>query len=140
MQIRAVLGTGAVGDGGMPEWGPCTVSDRRRLLPACTLLVSATGSARIGCLVGGGVSVPYLPPSVLPWHSISLGGHSRGFVPLGQLCHSGGVDDLPRLYSPVHSLAVPPGVFRHSGGLVPPLSVSHSGGITVRVFPPAGNP
>ena len=34
------------------------------------------------------------PPSILPQFACSCGGHSRGFFPLGQLSHSGGVVSL----------------------------------------------
>ena len=48
--------------------------------------------------------------------------------PLGQLCHSGVVSALWQLDSPAYSLAGPPWVFCHSGGLVAPLLFPHSGG------------
>ena len=87
-----------------------------------------------------GFMFPPCPPSVLPQNYFSFCGNLRGFIPLRQLFHSGGVDALRQLDSPSHSLAPPPRVFRHSGGLMPPLSVSHSRGLAVRVFLPAGNP
>ena len=76
--------------------------------------------------VAGGVSVPSPPPYVFPRHSLTLGGHSGGFVPLGKLCHSGGVNALLRLDSPVHYQAVPPWVLCHSGGLAASLLFPHS--------------
>ena len=67
-------------------------------------------------------------------------GHSGGFVPLGQFFHSGGVSSPRQLDSPSHSLAIPPGVSRYSGGLRPPLSSSHSGGLADGVYLPDGDP
>ena len=52
--------------------------------------------------------IPSPPPSVLPCHSLTRDGHSGGFVPPGQLCHSGGFGALWRLDPPSHSLARPP--------------------------------
>ena len=90
------------------------------------LLVDAAGSALNGCSGGRGVSVPSLPPPVLPRHYLSLGGHSGGFVPPGQLVYSRGVNALRQLDPPSHSLAVLPVVFRHSVGLMPTLLALHS--------------
>ena len=58
--------------------------------------------------VVGEVSVPSLPPSAPPRHSVSLGGHSGGFVPPWQLFHSRGINAPWKLNSPHHSLAPPP--------------------------------
>ena len=73
-----------------------------------------------------GGSAPSPPLSVLPRNSVSLGSPSGGFVPPGQLFHSGGVDAHWRLDSPSHFLAISPGVFRHSGGLATPLTAPPS--------------
>ena len=40
------------------------------------------------------------PPSILPRHSVALGGHSGVLVPLGKYFNSGGVNDLRRLAPP----------------------------------------
>ena len=52
------------------------------------------------CSGGGGVFVPSLLWSVHPRCNLSCCGHSRGFVPPGQLCQSGGVGALWRLDPP----------------------------------------
>ena len=106
-----------------------------------------------------GGSVPSPPPSVLLRQSVALSVHSGVFISPGQCFHSGGVNALRRLDPPSQSLAVPPGVFRHSAGLaassVSPHSgglgrhsvgladlpsASHSIGLACRVFLLAGNP
>ena len=69
--------------------------------------------------MGGGVPSPAL--SVLLHYSLARSGHSGGFVPPGQLCHSRGVDALRQLEYSLHSPASPPCVFRHPGGLATPL-------------------
>ena len=51
----------------------------------CHILVSAASYNRLGYSSGWGVSVPSLPPSVFPRHSLTCGGHSGGFVSPGQL-------------------------------------------------------
>ena len=149
-QLHAVFGPGAVGTVRMPVQGPLAVSVRRRAplwdrrcrkpRPARHYLVAAAGSARLGCSGGGGVSIPSPPLYVLPWESFSLSEHPGCFSPKGKLFHYGGVNYLRRLDYPYHSLAVPPGGFFHSGGLVDPLSVSHSIGLSGRIFPPARVP
>ena len=116
-----MLGPGAVGAVGMPGLSIRAVSVRRRSplwarwrrwpQPVCRPLVSSPSSARLGFLSGGGVSVPYLPLSVLLRNSFSLVGHSGGFVPPGHLLHSRGIDALRLLDSPSHSLTVPPWIF-----------------------------
>ena len=132
--VSAVAGFTDGSTVGTPMLGICAVSVRRRALlwdqrrrrtqPAHHPLVAANGSARLGFSGGGGVSVPSLPPPVLPWHFFSLGWHPKGFVPPRELFHSGGVNALWRLDSSSHSLAIPPGVFRHSGGLLFILAVT----------------
>ena len=92
----------------------------------CHPLVSAAVSVCLGFLGVGGGSVSSLFPSVFHWHYVYFGGHSRGFIPLGQLFHSGVVNAPRQLDSPSHSLATPPGVFCPSRGLASPLSASHS--------------
>ena len=82
---------------------------RRQILPARHLLSAAGVAAPLGVLGGWGVSVLYLPPFVRPWHSVSLEGHSGGFLPLGQLLHSGGVGAPRRLNLPSHSPEIPRG-------------------------------
>ena len=130
--------------------GPCAVSVRRHALlwswhrrrPGSFVIPLSPSLAPCALVsrVVGEDSFPYLPLSVLPRHYFSLGGHPRGFVPLGQLLHSVGVNSLWRLDSPSPSLAVPPRVFCHSGGLAAPLPAPHSLGNFGRVFLPTGNP
>ena len=164
-----MLGPGTVGAGGMSGWcthaavvrrrAPLWAWRRCRPRPAHPLICATAGFLCPGCLGGGGFSVLSPPQSVFPHHSLTRGGHSGGFVPLGQLCHSGGVGALWQLDPPSHSLAGPPWVFRHSGGLAALLLVRYSGGLvghsrglaapvvaphsrkfSGRVFPPACKP
>ena len=67
---------------------------RRRPPPARYGLVAAIVSSLLAWLGGRGVSVPYPTLSVLPRHSLTLDGHSGGFVPPWKIFHSGGVDAL----------------------------------------------
>ena len=99
---------------------------RRQPWLACCLLVTATVSDRLSFSGGGGLSVPSPPLFILPWHSVSLGGHSEGFVPPGQLFHSSGFGSPWRIDSPSHSLAIRPRVFFHSGVVAVPLTAPHS--------------
>ena len=132
------FGTGVVGAVGLPRQGPqavvvcrraARVWCRRRPQPARHAVISAVGPAVRDRSGGGWGSIPSPPPSVLPHIYIALSVHSGGFVPLGQCVHSRGVNALQRLDSPSHSLAVPPGVFRHSVGLAASSVSPHSGGI-----------
>ena len=104
--------------GGSAVLGPRAMPS---FLPSATLSLLAW-------VVGGG-SIPSPAPSVLTRHSVSLGGHSGGFISPGQCVHSRGVDDLRRLESPSHSLGVPPGVFCYSGGLAASSVAPHFGGL-----------
>ena len=100
---------------------------RRRLLVALHMLSTAGVADPLGVSGGWVVSVPSPPLYVRPWHSVDLKGHSGATLPL-----QGGWYPLATR-PPSHSLAIPPGVFCHSGGLSPPLSVSHSRGLAGRV-------
>ena len=135
---------GAVGAMGIPVNAYLVAFDlcraccgSRRHRPDRHFFANSAVIDRLGVSVGGGVSVSPPPSSIRPWHSISLGGHSGGFIPLGQLFHSRGVNYPWRLDSPSHSLAIPPGVFRHSGGLWALLSYPYSRGIFGWFFLPA---
>ena len=66
--------------------------------------------------------LPSPPLSICPWNSVALRGHSGVFVLPEKLFHIEGVDAPWQLNSPSYSLAIPSGVFRHSGGLSLPLS------------------
>ena len=96
-----------------------------RALPS--LLLSALMSV-LARVVGGFPSPPRPNPNP-PRCSVALGVHFSNFVPPGQCVHSRGVDSLRRLDSPSHSLAVPPGVFRHYVGLTASSVSPHSEGI-----------
>ena len=105
--LACMLGPGAVR---MPMHSYRVTSSHCRPWPACPHLVSAAVSAHFDLSGSAMVSVPYLPPSVLSWNSVSLWGHSGGLIPPEQLFHSGGVDAPWRLDSPSHSLEIPPWV------------------------------
>ena len=113
-----MLWPGAIGADGMLDQDPRTSVVRHRA-PLWVRRASVPGppvrsSSPLLALralvarVVEGVSILSLPPSVFPRHSIILSDHSGGFVPPEQLCHSGGVDALRRLDSPLHSLSPPP--------------------------------
>ena len=131
-----MIGPGAVSAGGIPWRGLCASvlcallwawQIRRPLPPIGLSSPPPFPCAPVARVVGGGfVSSP--SPSVLSWCACSCGGHSGGFVPLGQLSHSEGVVSLWQLDSSAHSLAGPWWVFCHSGGLAAPLLVPHSRG------------
>ena len=101
--------------------------------PAHWPVFAANGSPRPGCTgSGGGGFILSPPPTVLHRYALSRFGPSVGFIPLGQLCHSGGVGALWRLDSPAYSVTGPPWVFRYSGGLAALLLVPHSRGLVGR--------
>ena len=52
-------------------------------------LIAAVISALLDCLGGGGVSVPYSPPSVPPRHYLTLGGQSGVLSPQGNFSTPG---------------------------------------------------
>ena len=80
----------------------------RRLVSAQNVLSMPGCGGPIGVPGGWGVSIYYLTLSFCPQHSVTLEGHSGGFVTPGQLFHSRSVDTLRRLDSPSHSLTNPP--------------------------------
>ena len=97
---------------------------RRRILLACHLLSAAGAAAPFGVSGVWGASVPSMHPYVLPWNSVALEVHSRGFSHLGQLFNYGGVSAPRRLNSPSHSLATPPPGFFTTLEALPPPSLS----------------
>ena len=67
----------------------------------------------LGVPGGWGFSIPSMPPYLCTHHSVAFEGQYGGFVPPGQIFHSGGVGAPWQLDPPSHSLATPPGVFYH---------------------------
>ena len=98
-------------------------NQRRHLILVAIHLLSAAGfAAPLGVLGGWRVSVPSPPPFVRPRHSVALKGHSKVFVSLGQLFHSGGAGASCQVVFPPHSLATPPPGFSATPeASVPPL-------------------
>ena len=138
-----MLGSDAIGAVRMPMRCLCDVSHHHAPLWArwrrrpCT---NCHSPCLRRCSCGGGGPFLPCPHLYVPWNSVSLGGHSGGFIPLGKFFHSRGFNALRRLESPSPSLTSPPGVFRLPGGLTAPLPAPHSQGITAQVFLSANNP
>ena len=128
----AVLGPGAVGDGGMHRLVICAAivcccallwaRRRRHPRPAHCPVFAAVGSLRPGCSGGGGNVFPSPPLSVFPWSALGRCDHSGGFVPPGQLCPSGGVGALWRLESLPTTWQDPCGFSATLEALLPPSS------------------
>ena len=103
----------------------------------CAML-GPSARSRLGCWL---VFVSSPPRTVSTQNSVTLSGHSVGFVPLGWSLQSWGFRSPRRLESPAHSVTlVPPLRILHSLILVASSAPSHSLGIDSKVFLPSDCP